>query len=210
MPLNKYDNKVLVSVPLDNNLIYVFATNVDSVARTTLGHTPVPATTPALAFQGGNSPKPRRARILTADGWNSSFIAATPAVIAAAKAAGWQVQKSTKRRGLVPTSGTRATTVYVTVRGIKYAWNIPNETIATITQATLTALGVEIATAADLPTLVWGASTPVPAKATFFSAAGPGGGDNLSTFVSQAQEDSLPTGWRLVSPRIMFPGDPVV
>lgn len=208
MPLNKYDNKDLVSVPLENGLIYVFATNVDSVARTALGHTPVPAVTPALAFQGGNSPKPKRARILTADGWNSSFITSVAATVATAKAAGWQVQKTTRKRGLVPTSGSRATTVYVTVRGIKYAWNMPKESIATITQASLTALGVNIATAADLNTLVWGASTPVPAKATFFNPAGPGGGDNLSTFVGQAEEDSLPTGWRLVRPRIMFPGDP--
>lgn len=87
---------------------------------------------------------------------------------------------------------------------------MPTETIATITQATLTALGIQLATAADIPTLVWGASLPRPAKATFFSAAGPGGGDNLSTFVGQAQEDTLPTGWRLISPRIMFPGDPAV
>jgi hypothetical protein len=209
MPLNKYDNKDLVSVPLSNGLIYVFATNVDTAARTLFGHTPVPNTVPALAFQGGDSPKPRRAKRLTTDGWNSSFIAATPAVITAAKAAGYQVSRSEKRQGRVPTSGSRATTVYVTVRGIKYAWNLPNESIATITQATLTALGIEIATAADEPTLVWGASLPKPAKATFFSAAGPGGGDNLSTFVGQAQEDSLPVGWRLKSPRIMFPGDPV-
>src|SRR6185503_12048711 len=131
MPLNKYDNKDLVSVPLSNGLIYVFATNVDAVARTTLGHTAVPAITPALAFQGGNSPKPRRARILTADGWNSSFISATAATITAAKTAGWQVSKREEQRGLVPASGARATTVYVTVRGIKYAWNMPNETIAT-------------------------------------------------------------------------------
>ncbi|MEG4915746.1 hypothetical protein [Microcoleus sp. B7-D4] len=210
MPLNKYDNRTLVSVPLSNGLIYVFPTNVDTVARTALGHTVVPATVPASAFQGGDSPKPRRARILTADGWNSSFVASTPATIAAAKTAGYQISKHEKRQGRVPTSGSRATTVYVTVRGIKYAWNIPNETITTITQATLTALGIEIATAADEATLVWGASIPKPAKATFFSAAGPSGGDNLSTFVGQAQEDTLPTGWRLKSPRIMFPGDPAV
>jgi hypothetical protein len=207
VPLNKYDNRTLVSVPLSNGLLYVFSTNVDAVARTALGHTVVPATVPALAFQGGDSPKPRRAKRLTADGWNSSFISATPAVIAAAKTAGYQVSKMEKRRGRVPASGARATTVYVLIRGIKYAWNLPNESIATITQATLTALGIEIATAADEATLVWGASLPKPATATFFSAAGPGGGDQLSTFVAQTKEDTLPTGWRIKTPRIMFPGD---
>jgi len=210
MPLNKYDNKVLVSVPLENGLTYVFQTNVDTEARTALGHVVVPAVVPALAFQGGNSPKPLRAKRLTADGWNSSFITSVPATIATARAAGWQIERYSKRRGLVPAAGTRATTVYVTVRGIKYAWNMPNESIATITQASLTGLGIEIATPADLPTLVWGASIPSPAKATFFSAAGPGNGDRLSTFVGQTQEDSLPTGWRIIRPRITFPGDPAV
>jgi len=209
VPLNKYDNKVLVSVPLSNGLIYVFSTNVDTVARTALGHTPVPDVVPALAFQGGDSPKPRRATRLTADGWNSSYISATPAVVTAARSAGYQVSRREIRRGRVPAAGARATTVYVLIRGIKYAWNIPNETIATITQATLTALGIEIATATDEATLVWGASLPKPAVATFFSAAGPGGGDQLSTFVAQAREDSLPTGWRIKEPRIVFPGDPV-
>ncbi|MEK0193265.1 hypothetical protein [Microcoleus anatoxicus] len=208
MPLNKYDNKRLVSVPLDNGLNYVFATNVDATASTALGHVAVPALVPALSFQGGNSPKPRRARRLTADGWNSSFITSVAATIVTAKTAGYQVSNQPKKRGLIPASGSRATTVYVTVRGIKYAWNMPNETITTITQATLTALGVNIATASDVNTLVWGASLPQPAKAQFFNVAGPGGGDVLSTFVGQAQEDNLPNGWRLIRPRIMFLGDP--
>lgn len=207
MPLNKYNTRDLVSVPLSNGLVYVFATNVDTDARTILGHTTVPAVVPALAFQGGNSPKPKRARKLTADGWNSSFISSTPSVVTAAKTGGWQISNPTKQRGLVPTSGARATTVYVTVRGIKYAWNLPNETRDTITQAVLTALGVEIATTADLPTLVWGATLPRPAKAQFFNPLGPAGGDVLSTFVGQAEENNLPQGWRLIRPRITFPGD---
>jgi hypothetical protein len=76
-----------------------------------------------------------------------------------------------------------------------------------MTQATATALGIEIATAADEATLVFGCSTPRPAVVTFFNAAGPDGGDQLTTFVSQAKEDSLPTGWRIVKPRIMFDTD---
>lgn len=207
MPLNKYDSKELVSVPLPNGLNYVFATNVDSVARTALGHVVVPAVVPALSFQGGNSPKPKRARKLTADGWNSSYITSVAATVTAAKLAGYQISNTPRSRGLVPTSGARSVTVYVTVRGIKYAWNIPKETRDTITPAVLTTLGVEIATAADLSTLVWGATLPRPAKAQFFNPTGPGGGDVLSTFVGQAEENSLPDGWRLVRPRIMFPGD---
>jgi len=207
MPLNKYDSRDLVSVPLSNGLIYVFSTNVDTVARTALGHTAVGDTVPPLAFQGGNSPKPDVFRRLTADGWNSSFCAQTAAARASAKAAGYKRAKRAIKSTRVPTSGSRATTVYVLVRGVKYAWNIPNESLATITQATASALGIEIATAADEETLVFGCSTPRPATATFFNAAGPDGGDQLTTFVAQAKEDSLPTGWRLVTPRIMFDGD---
>jgi hypothetical protein len=209
MPLNKYDTKDEVSVTMDNGLIYVFETNVDTVERTGLGHVTLPAIVPALAFKGGNSPKPRRARRRTADGWNSSFCAATPAtVVTALKTAGWQVGKIPKRRGIITGTTARATTVYVTVRGIKYAWNMTVESLNTMTQATATALGIERATAADIPTLVWGASIPKPAKVQFFNTAGPGNGDFLTTFVGQAQEDNLPAGWKLIAPRIMFPGDP--
>ena len=207
MPLNKYDTKVAVSVPMSNGLIYAFNTNVDTIARTALGHTALPATVPPLAFQGGNSPKPKRARILTADGWNSSFVTSVAATQTTLKAAGWQIGKDPKKRGIITGTSARAVTVYVTVRGIKYAWNMPRETATTITAATMTALGINIATAADIPTLVWGASLPRPAKVQFFNPTGPGNGDILSTFVGQAQEDSLPAGWKLKAPRIMFPGD---
>jgi hypothetical protein len=211
MPNNKYNPKEEVSVALSNGLIYVFETNVDTVERTALGHTVLPATVPALAFKGGNSPKPRRARRLTADGWNSSFVSDTPVtVITALKAAGWQIGRPAKKRGIITGTTARAVTVYVTVRGIKYAWNMPTETRAALTDATMTALGIEIATAADINTLVWGASLPRPAKVMFQRTTSPLGGtaDMLSTFVGQAQESTLPAGYKLVKPRLMFPGDP--
>lgn len=207
MPNNKYDKKDLVSVPIGNTMVYVFETNVDSVARTALGHIPVVTTVPDFAFQGGNSPKPRRAKILTADGWNSSFVTNVANTIAALKTAGWQIGRQPQRRAIISGTTARAVTVYVTVRGIKYAWNMPSETRAKITDATMTALGINIATVADIPTLVWGASLPRPAKAQFFLTGGTQGGDLLSTFVGQAQEDALPANWKLKSPRIMFPGD---
>ena len=73
MPLNKYDVKDEVSVTMDNGLIYVFETNVDQVERTNLGHVVVPAIVPALAFKGGNSPKPRRAKRRTAEDGTAAF-----------------------------------------------------------------------------------------------------------------------------------------
>jgi hypothetical protein len=208
MPNNKYDKKDLVSVPIGNTMVYVFDTNVDAIARPVLGHVPVAITVPAFAFQGGNSPKPRRAKILTADGWNSSFVSENPTTLAAVKIAGWQVGKAPKRRAIIAGTTARAVTVYVLVRGIKYAWNMPSETRTKITDATMTALGINIATAADASTLVWGANLPRPAKAQTFLTGGTQGGDLISTFVGQAQEDSLPANWKLKSPRVMFPGDP--
>lgn len=208
MPNNKYDSKTLVSVPIGNTMVYVFDTNVDSIARTALGHIPITTTVPAFAFQGGNSPKPVRGKILTADGWNSSFATNVPATIATLKAAGWQIGRPPKRRALITGTTARASTVYVTVRGIKYAWNMPTETRTKITDTIMTALGINVATAADVPTLVWGASLPRPAKAQTFLTGGTQGGDRITTFVGQAQEDNLPANWKLVSPRIMFPGDP--
>lgn len=210
MPNNKYNPKEEVFVPLPNGLNYVFQTNVDAVARTALGHTALPTPVPALSFSGGNSPKPRKARILTADGWNSSFMAETPALIATLKTGGWQIQRPSKTQGIITGSAARAVTVYVTVRGIKYAWNMASETRAALTDATLTALGINVATTADIPTLVWGASLPRPAKVEFKRTTAPLGGtsDTLSTFVGQAQEDNLPAGFKIKKPRLMFPGDP--
>lgn len=212
MPNNKYQSKDEVSVAMGNGLIYLFETNVDTAERVALGHTPVGATVPPLAFKGGNSPKPRKARRLTADGWNSSFISELPAtVIPALKTAGWQVGRPAKKRGLITGATARAVTVYVLVRGIKFAWNMPSETRASITDATMTALGIQIATAADVDTLVWGASIPRPAKVQFKRVTGAlgGGADILTTYCGQAQEDNLPAGWKLIQPRLKFPGDPL-
>jgi hypothetical protein len=217
MPNNKYNNRDLVSVPVGNDLIYLFNTNVDTEERANLGHTAVADVTPPLAFLGGDSPKPRRVRRRTADGWNSSFCAEVPATIAALKTAGWNVGKSQpKKRGIVTGGTARAVSVYVIVRGIRYAWNMPLETRAAIGEAALTALGISIATNADVPLLVWGCSLPRPARvklvrtATGGTGPAPLGGtvDNLSTFCGQAQEDNLPAGWSIYQPRLMFPGDP--
>lgn len=212
MPNNKYQNKDEVSVAMGNGLVYVFETNVDTNERVALGHTVIGATMPALAFKGANSPKPRRAKRLTADGWNSSFCAETPTtVIPALKTAGWQVGGTPKKRGIVTGATARAVTVYVLVRGIKFAWNMPSETRASITDATMTALGIQVATAADIDTLVWGASLPRPAKVQFKKTTGPlgGGVDILTTYCGQAQEDNLPAGWKIIRPRLKFPGDPL-
>lgn len=212
MPNNKYQNRDEVSVAMGSGLVYVFETNVDPEERANLGHVAITGAVPALAFKGGNSPKPRRARRLTADGWNSSFCAETPAtVITALKAAGWEVGRTPKKRGIVTGATARAVTVFVTVRGIKFAWNLPAESRANMTDAVMTALGIQIATTADIDTLVWGASLPRPAIVQFKKTATPlgGGSDILTTYCGQAEEDNLPAGWKIIQPRQTFSGDPV-
>ncbi|MCC3473981.1 MULTISPECIES: hypothetical protein [unclassified Microcoleus] len=211
--LNKYNKRDPVTVPLGPGLLYAFETNVDTEERASLGHTAITAAYPPGSFIGANSPKPRRARRLTATGWNSSFCAETPAVITALKAAGWQVGLPPKKRAIIPLTlvSARVVTVFVQIAGIKYAWNMPKETFNKITQATLTLLGVEIATNADKDTLVWGSTIPKPARAQFILTTGGGGAntpidgqDTLTTFVTPSIEDSLPAGWKIIKPKIIF------
>ena len=210
--LNKYNRRDPVTVTLAPGVIYAFETNVDTDERITLGHTPITGAYPPGSFIGANSPKPRRARRLGATGWNSSFVNESPATIATLKTNGWQVSRLPKKRAIIPSTmmSSRAITVFVTIAGIKYAWNMPRETYTKITPATLTLLGVENATQADVATLVWGSSIPKPARAQFVltSVSGPGtpidGQDLLSTYVTPWIEDSLPAGWKVIKPRVVF------
>lgn len=214
--LNKYNKRDPVTVPLGPGVIYAFETNVDTEERVALGHTAITGAYPPGSFIGANSPKPRRARRLSGAGWNSSFCAETPAVITALKAAGWQVGRPPKKRAIIPATlaSARVVTVFVQIAGIKYAWNMPKETFNKITQAILTLLGVENATNVDLNTLVWGSTIPKPARAQFIltnggGPVGPGGAaidgqDTLTTFVTPSIEDSLPAGWKIIRPKILF------
>ena len=209
--LNKYNKRDPVTVTLGPGVVYAFETNVDTEERVSLGHTAVTGAYPPGSFLGANSPKPRRARRLSSTGWNSSFCAEVPATIAALKANGWQVSRPPKKRAIVPATlaSARVVTVFVQIAGIKYTWNMPRETFTKITPAVLTSLGVEIATNADVDTLVWGSRIPKPARAQFIvTASGTpapiDGQDVLTTFVTPSIEDSLPAGWKIVKPKILF------
>lgn len=209
--LNKYNRRDPVTVPLGTSMLYAFTTNVDLNERVALGHNAVTGLYSIGSFIGANSPKPRRARRLGPTGWNSSFVAEVPATIAALKAAGWQVSRPPKRRAIVPSTlaSARVTTVYVSIGGIKYAWNMPRETFVKITQDVLTSLGIQIPTQLETDTLVWGSTIPKPAKAQFIVATGGtgtpiDGQDLLTTFVSPTAEQSLPAGWKIIKPKVLF------
>lgn len=181
------DRKRIVYVtPFQGSTIkYGFGTNIDEAQGTALGHTALTANAPTGYVFGANSPKPARASKRYATGTVSSFVDAEK--IPAARAADWKIGTAYLRRG--GDSG-RSKTVYVTIQGIKYAWQIPDDTASRI--GTLENLGIRVATGAETD-LVFGATTPKPPRAK--KAIG-GEGENqtiLSTFYDPS--NALPAGW---------------
>lgn len=203
MPLN-YGDKKLFSVPIPSaagDIAYIYGSNVDLPAGdlTTLGITAVDlAAIPARAVYQCNSPKPPQARrFSTTRSWDSSFVA--QGQVAAAKAAEWAISRRAVQSG-VRISGGRTKTVYVTVGGINYAWNIHLERYTRLS-AELTALGISAATQDDRPGLVWGSTAPRPAQVSK-AFTGPGGTDFVTVFCAQNKEDTLPEGWVITRPRV--------
>jgi len=187
---DKYASRELVWVnPFAGSTIkYGFLTNADAGVKGALGHVEVTGAYPDGLVIGANAPKPPRASRLRATGTESSYCDAD--AVATARAAGWRVSPGKVRIG---SSKKKSKTVYVTYTGgIKYAWNMPNDTYAKI-GADLAALGIQLATSAD-EDLVFGARYPrVPRviKPIF----GTDTVDNVSTFCDPQKLDSLPEGW---------------
>lgn len=137
-------------------------------AYTTLGITVInPTAITAALVQGlvlgANSPKPARASKLfdtVPPGYESTFC--SDAQIAAAKADGWKIKPRTPSRA--PTQSPRSKSVYVTINGLKYAWQFTKLLASIEGQVDLAGLGIQDATNADKD-LVWGASFPKPPKA---------------------------------------------
>lgn len=180
--------KVYVTPYQGTNLRYGFATNIDAAQSAQLGHTELNGPNPAGYIFGANSPKPARASRRFATGIISSFI--DVGSIVAARAAGWSVGRG-KRRGA--SSTTRSKTVYVTIDGVKYAWQLPAATEASI--GGLATLGIQVATNTD-DDLVFGASTPKPdrAKKTVINGAEV---DIITTFFDPTV--TLPADWSVVA-----------
>lgn len=187
-------------------LKYVFETNIPSTLYNDLGLTAIPDITKVGtgAFYAANAPKPRRARKKnTATGYDSSFI--SDGTVQTARAAGWVVTPP-RKRAIIPkgTTNAKSFTVFVNILGIKYAWNIATETATKLTDATMTALGIEVATKTDEPSLVWGASVPKPARVQLIIEAGTDGADVITTFIDPLKEDNLPAGFKVVKPKVTW------
>lgn len=184
--------RVYVRPYVGSTINYGFATNISTAQGTILGHAEVGASLPPGYVFGANSPKPARASRRFATGTVSSFISAE--AIAAARTAGWRIGFARTRQG---GSGNRSRTVYVTLQGIKYAWNIPNTTWANVSPVA-GALGIREATQND-DDLVFGADSPKPPRA--YTVVG--SGDNVSiiqTFYDPSG-GQLPEGWTGVDRR---------
>jgi len=187
----KYKEKELVSVPIvlptaaappaaaTTGLIYCFWTNIPTTDRTELGHTAVAnPTLPAVgSVLGATFPKPKRAskRNNGLLRFTSSFISKDK--IDAARIAGWRVSKSARlpklhTEALTPNAFVR--TVYVSIRGIKYAYDTPKVTLDNVKGAGkgIDKIGLKEADASDADELCFGANAPKPPKAAFTFALG--------------------------------------
>ncbi len=207
----KYDKKSLVYVPIKiatntdgveaGGVNYAFYTNVPAGAKTALGQVAIatPASPPLGTVLASNFPKPRRASKREALRYTSSFCSA--ALLVQLKVAGWRITKPRVTKPPLHIAELRPKsfiqTVYVTVRGIKYAWQLPKVTITNLPTGALDALGVKLATPGDFDELCFGANAPKPPKASVTIGSGEGANQTsktLSTFYDPSIE-SLPEGW---------------
>lgn len=220
---SKYDQKNAVLVPIKiatttdgveaGGVNYAFFTNIPTGQRATLGQVAITdlEAPPLGTVLGSNFPKPRRAsrRSNGAGGRFTSSFCST-ALIRPLKAAGWRITKPRVTKPPLHTPALRPNsfiqTAYVTFRGIKYAWQLPKVTITNVTEATILALGVRLATPGDFDELCFGANAPKPPKASRTISTGADASLNiktLSTFYDPSV--TLPAGWtESKSPKISF------
>ncbi|AFY80164.1 hypothetical protein [Oscillatoria acuminata] len=174
---------------------YGFMTNIDSVEATQLGH--------RLARTGGkyldqlvigcSAPKPQRLTKKEKEYSVTSFVSFDR--LQQAINAGWKPAKKGKIR--LPRSTKKSKTVYVEIRGIKYAWSMPDRLYKRLAKYRSN-LGFADAQSSDTD-LCFGAEYPKPPKVGI-NEVGTGGGDNLSTFCAPRLIDNLPIAFFLIDP----------
>lgn len=207
----KYKTRELCTVSIktpdvDGNgtlLKYAFYTNIPDSARTKLGITTVALGTalPVNCVLGPSFPKPAKASKRFTDRSTSSFV--SESAIAAARLDGWRVIRSRRlpRIHLGQNANDLVRTVYVTIKGIKYAWNIPTVSLGKIGEDGTLSLGIKYAVADDVSELCFGANYPKPPRAskTFGTTA-----DDLSTVQTFYDPDkTLPDGWQKIDAGIL-------
>ncbi|MBD2385258.1 hypothetical protein [Cylindrospermum sp. FACHB-282] len=205
----KYDPKDLCTVlinPGDEQgvgaLNYAFYTNIPKASRNILGISTIADTTqlPVGTALTPSYPKPAKASKRFQTKSSSSYVAA--ANFNGARVDGWTVTRNRKLPSvhLTAEGSSFVRTVYVTIRGIKYAWHMPKVTIGRIGDADLAALGIKYATENDVKDLVFGAEFPKPGKARKLVVSGTGNSataSNVITFYDPEKE--FPANWSPVS-----------
>lgn len=190
-----------VNIGTTNPLKYAFKCRLQGreVALTQLGITKleIAAITETLINRmvlGCNSPKPARASKLfqtIPPGHESSFV--STGSIGTARQNGWKITpgKPYRRATVTP----RSKTVYVTVNGIKYAWQFA--LVGGGATVDLASIGVIDATS-TMDDLVWGCDFPKPPKVgRDINDNEDPEIDNFSTFADPNRE--LAVGWRSLS-----------
>jgi hypothetical protein len=181
-------------------LHYGFNSGLKDTDREAFGQTVIDfAAAPTGLAIGVNSPKPPKASKKSTTGYDSSFCSANK--IATLRTAGYTVS-AIKTRNATKTA--LATTFFLTIGGVKYAWMSPLLPAA-ITTAMLTALGVTEA-GSEEDGLVFGASTPKPSRYVKEIAGAAGESINrFSIFVAPSKEDDARTaGWTKQKARKIF------
>lgn len=178
-------------------LLYGFFTNIPPSNRTELGHVAITpaqyADPPQGLVMGCSFPKPRRAGKRETNRYTSSYVSQEK--IAAAKKAGYRVSPSRGNSKINLSAASFVQTVYVSMRGVKYGWNIPKVTLTNA--GDLTGLGVTNAVAGDRDELCFGANFPKPPQASIIKA----NGDEIKvvrTFYDPSK--NLPAGWTPAKP----------
>jgi hypothetical protein len=140
---------------------------VSDADGTTLGHQAMTGADPvANLIMASQNPKPSRASRKRATGFTSSFVSAS--AIVSAGNAGWSISPP-KRDGGRARLTQFTIVVYVTLNGIKYAWNIRKTLYAKI-KGSLESLGVKVAKSND--DLVFGATFPKPPQVQIHTVQG--------------------------------------
>lgn len=189
---------------------YGFRTSIESTSSTKLGHVDAaPGGVPIRGLVlGVNSPKPPRAKKRFASAtknFESSFV--DQGAIAAAKADGWVVTPGKVQRGKVSSKFSKLVYVAHKISDaimdgenesepgviIEYGWRMPIAQYNLI-GAERAALGIEDVTLDDLGSVIFGANSSKPARASKEVVVN-GSPARITTFVAHNKVDSLPVGW---------------
>lgn len=184
---NQYDARVLSYVkPFSSaSFAYGFKTNAKEATRTACGVVVITGAIPENLVVGCDAPKPGRASRFATDEYESSFY--DHSKYTALRAANWATTRPSVR---VAKASALSKPVYITIKGIKYAWRMSAAQYTNITSAERTALGITDVTAGER-TMVWGCREPKPPK-----VGKTAGGNTISTFCDPTKLDSLPEGWQ--------------